>query len=100
MCRGGRRESERGRTTIEETRTHTLGLELIARKSVAPRPGTTTYDKSEMRIDRHLIDLNSSSDVVKQITPTNIETGDDDDVETTMQELLLQVSARKQFRVQ
>ena len=47
-------------------------------------PGTNTYDKFEMRIHKRLIDLNSPSDVVKQITSINIEPGVE--VEVTMQE--------------
>ena len=61
----------------------TKRLKIVTRK--APNgEGTNTYDKFEMRIHKRLIDLNSPSDVVKQITSINIEPGVE--VEVTMQE--------------
>merc|ERR1719191_271998 len=61
----------------------TKRLRVVTRK--APNgEGTNTWDKFEMRIHKRLIDLNSPSDVVKQITSINIEPGVE--VEVTMQE--------------
>ena len=38
-------------------------------------PGTNTFDRFELRIQKRLIDLHSPADVVKQITSITIETG-------------------------
>jgi hypothetical protein len=43
--------------------------------------GTNTFDRFEMRIHKRLIDLQSPSEVVKQITSINIEPGVDVEVE-------------------
>jgi len=52
----------------------TKRLRIVTRK--APNgEGTNTWDKFEMRVHKRLIDLNSPSDVVKQITSINIEPG-------------------------
>mmetsp|Transcript_13507 Transcript_13507/g.24227 ORF Transcript_13507/g.24227 Transcript_13507/m.24227 type:complete len:118 (+) Transcript_13507:152-505(+) len=49
-------------------------LRVTTRKSPCGN-GTNTYDKFEMRIHKRLIDLQSSTDVVKQITAITIEQG-------------------------
>lgn len=61
----------------------TKRLRVVTRK--APNgEGTNTWDKFEMRIHKRLIDLNSPSDVVKQITSIHIEPGVE--VEVTIQD--------------
>merc|ERR1719456_69449 len=61
----------------------TKRLRIVTRK--APNgEGTNTWDKFEMRIHKRLIDLHSPSDVVKQITAINIESGVE--VEVTIQD--------------
>merc|ERR1712194_860080 len=61
----------------------TKRLRVVTRK--APNgEGTNTWDKFEMRIHKRLIDLNSPSEIVKQITSINIEPGVE--VEVTIQD--------------
>ena len=49
-------------------------LRITTRKSPCGE-GTNTWDRFEMRIHKRLIDLHSSSDIVKQITSISIEPG-------------------------
>lgn len=52
----------------------TKTLRITTRKSPCGE-GTNTWDRFEMRIHKRLIDLTSSTDIVKQITSINIEAG-------------------------
>ncbi|KAJ9099720.1 40S ribosomal protein S20 [Naganishia adeliensis] len=49
-------------------------LKITTRKSPCGE-GSKTWDKYEMRIHKRLIDLHSSSEVVKQITSISLEPG-------------------------
>lgn len=49
-------------------------LNITTRKSPCGE-GTNTWDRFEMRIHKRLIDLQSSTDVVKQITAISIDPG-------------------------
>eukprot|EP01120_Amphizonella_sp_Union-15-10_P004651 TRINITY_DN152_c0_g3_i1.p1 TRINITY_DN152_c0_g3~~TRINITY_DN152_c0_g3_i1.p1 ORF type:complete len:127 (+),score=20.61 TRINITY_DN152_c0_g3_i1:108-488(+) len=49
-------------------------LRITTRKSPCGE-GTNTWDRFEMRIHKRIIDLHSSSDVVRQITSISIEPG-------------------------
>ncbi|CAM9404628.1 unnamed protein product [Chrysoparadoxa australica] len=60
----------------------TKKLRISTRKSPCGN-GTNTYDKFEMRIHKRIIDLESPSDLVKQITSITIEPGVD--VEVSME---------------
>merc|ERR1712110_220161 len=62
----------------------TKNLKLTVRKSPCGE-GTNTWDRFEMRIHRRLIDLDSPSEVVKQITSISIEPGVD--VEVTVNDV-------------
>merc|ERR1719444_578074 len=57
----------------------TRTLRLTTRKSPCGE-GTNTWDRFEMRIHKRVIDLNSPSDVVKEITSISIEPGVDVEV--------------------
>lgn len=52
----------------------TKTLRVTTRKSPCGE-GTNTWDRFEMRIHKRLIDLYSSTDIVKQITSISIEPG-------------------------
>lgn len=52
----------------------TKTLRITTRKSPCGE-GTNTWDRFEMRIHKRLIDLRSSTDIVKQITSISIEPG-------------------------
>ena len=52
----------------------TRTLRITTRKSPCGE-GTNTWDRFEMRIHKRLIDLESSTDIVKQITSISIEPG-------------------------
>lgn len=52
----------------------TKTLKITTRKSPCGE-GTNTWDRFEMRIHKRLIDLRSSTDIVKQITSISIEPG-------------------------
>lgn len=52
----------------------TKTLKITTRKSPCGE-GTNTWDRFEMRIHKRLIDLTSSTDIVKQITSISIEPG-------------------------
>merc|ERR1719145_539806 len=52
----------------------TKTLRLTTRKSPCGE-GTNTWDRFEMRIHKRIIDLNSPSEVVKEITSISIEPG-------------------------
>lgn len=52
----------------------TKTLRVTTRKSPCGE-GTNTWDRFEMRIHKRLIDLRSSTDIVKQITSISIEPG-------------------------
>eukprot|EP00172_Hildenbrandia_rubra_P003359 Plantae.Rhodophyta-Hildenbrandia_rubra.ctg5268.p1 GENE.Plantae.Rhodophyta-Hildenbrandia_rubra.ctg5268~~Plantae.Rhodophyta-Hildenbrandia_rubra.ctg5268.p1 ORF type:complete len:119 (-),score=16.89 Plantae.Rhodophyta-Hildenbrandia_rubra.ctg5268:808-1164(-) len=52
----------------------TKTLRVTTRKSPCGE-GTNTWDRFEMRIHKRLIDLESSTDIVKQITSISIEPG-------------------------
>ncbi|KAI3634124.1 hypothetical protein MIR68_007728 [Amoeboaphelidium protococcarum] len=60
----------------------TKTLRVTTRKSPCGE-GTNTWDRYEMRIHKRLIDLNSPSEIVKQITSIAIEPGVE--VEVTIQ---------------
>jgi len=62
----------------------TKKLKLTVRKSPCGE-GTNTWDRYEMRIHKRLIDLDSPSEVVKQITSISIEPGVD--VEVTVNDV-------------
>jgi len=62
----------------------TKTLRVTTRKSPNGE-GTNTWDRFEMRIHKRLVDLQSPSDVVKQITSISIEPGVD--VEVTIADL-------------
>lgn len=49
-------------------------LRVTTRKSPCGE-GTNTWDRFEMRIHKRLIDIRSSTDIVKQITSISIEPG-------------------------
>ncbi len=49
-------------------------LRITTRKSPCGE-GTNTWDRFEMRVHKRLIDIRSSTDVVKQITSISIEPG-------------------------
>jgi small subunit ribosomal protein S20e len=49
-------------------------LTVTTRKSPCGE-GTNTWDRFEMRIHKRIIDLNSTSEVVRNITSINIEPG-------------------------
>mmetsp|Transcript_1613 Transcript_1613/g.3474 ORF Transcript_1613/g.3474 Transcript_1613/m.3474 type:complete len:120 (+) Transcript_1613:139-498(+) len=52
----------------------TKKLRITTRKAPSGE-GTNTWDRFEMRIHKRLIDLHAPSDVVKQITSIQIESG-------------------------
>jgi ribosomal protein uS10 len=52
----------------------TKKLKILTRKSPCGN-GTETFDKFEMRIHKRIIDLNSPSEIVRQITSISIEPG-------------------------
>jgi small subunit ribosomal protein S20e len=58
-------------------------LRITTRKTPCGE-GTNTFDRLQMRIHKRIIDLHSSSDVVRQITNIHIEPGVD--VEVTIAE--------------
>lgn len=49
-------------------------LRITTRKTPCGE-GSKTWDRFQMRIHKRVIDLTSSSDVIKQITTINIEPG-------------------------
>ena len=54
-------------------------LHITTRKSPCGE-GTNTWDRFELRVHKRVIDLHSSSEVVKQITSITIEPGVDGEV--------------------
>ncbi|XP_066109363.1 small ribosomal subunit protein uS10-like [Saccopteryx bilineata] len=57
----------------------TKALRITTRKTLCGE-GSKTWDRFQMRIHKHLIDLHSPSEIVKQITSINIEPGLEDEV--------------------
>ena len=53
----------------------TMLLDLMNCWSSVAIAGTNTFDRFELRVHKRVIDLHSSSEVVKQITSITIEPG-------------------------
>mmetsp|Transcript_13741 Transcript_13741/g.18797 ORF Transcript_13741/g.18797 Transcript_13741/m.18797 type:complete len:124 (-) Transcript_13741:69-440(-) len=66
--------SEKGLKMKGPVRMPTKILKLVVRKSPCGE-GTNTFDRWQMRIHKRILDLYSTSDVVRQITNIAIEPG-------------------------
>eukprot|EP01084_Bolivina_argentea_P113327 201998_1 len=66
--------TNRGLKVRGPVRLPTKTLRIMTRKSPCGE-GTNTYDRFEMRIHKRIIDLQSPTEVVRQITSINIEPG-------------------------